>query len=255
MRHSYFVCFFFFFFLQESKVFFQDGINLIFYHGLSFCGNPWTCGRPLKVDTGVLRFVLELTEIRWLYRLLGIRKWMFWLDRFFDFIPAWILFISNFDCFYYDPLCNIFPGIYITLRVISLALCYNTKLWKCYKVRTVLSIVFGLFCMITVVCLYLFNKGEEIRYTAPVIGVTSMCALYVLPLVWKDKLLQMGDAVDQLPPELRDNCWFYRYHLTRKVLMYAYGLCIFVALFAFQAYGLILLLSGMYASVSTSHSS
>ena len=233
MCHSF--CESFSFFARIGSSIFQNGINLIFDHWLTFCGKPWRCDSQLKVDTDVLRFVLELTEIQWLYRLLGVRIWMFWLDRNVDVLVAFSLFTTYY--FPSDPRWE-FLGIYITLRVISLVLSYNAKLWKCYAVRTILSIVSGLYCIVTVAGLYLLNQSDEIRYTASVIGVMSTCALYVLPLAWAQKQIKLGDDVDQFPAELRDNCWFYRYQLIRKVLMFAYGLCIFVAFIAFQGYWL-----------------
>ena len=114
----------------------QEAINLIYI--------PYTWRNAWKVicqfsivDDGVVRFVWEMTERRWFYRYNYMRRVLYILDRFSD-IECTVLF-SLYCCYQSFPHWDVCLGIYIVLRLVSVALYSNTSLCECYAIRTVLA--------------------------------------------------------------------------------------------------------------------
>ena len=118
----------------------QQGERGLFYFIFSFCAMYmfpiiWTFPQLKFVDDDLTQFLPKLKSNFWFiwYHSLGTR--LILVDRYFDII-AIIQFVCYIQAsFYFQCLLVLFG--YSTLRLISIALYYNTNMCKCYAVRTV----------------------------------------------------------------------------------------------------------------------
>ena len=92
-----------------------------------------------------LDVLFEPKEDYWVYRYHVNRRFLLFIDRLFDiFVVA--LFISyHLKSIPHWPVCL---SICIVLRLISMALCSNTIMWKCYTVRTILPTILSILYVI-----------------------------------------------------------------------------------------------------------
>ena len=99
-------------------------------------------------------------------------------DRMYDFVAIFIFVgYCQTSAFHWE----VFLGIYVTLRLISFALYYDTKLWKCYAVRTVIPLIIsGLLCTVVLFVPSILTSGHGYIVIYP-IGMTvlylSICIL------------------------------------------------------------------------------
>ena len=186
-------------------IIFQKGIKRLF-----FC--CW-----LNVDLDIVRFVLELTKNKWLYRYHIIRRGLFVMDRIVD-MASTLIFVTVF--------CNSTPiwpdyvyprislGIYIVLRLISFALYSNTLPCKCYAVRTFISTVIS---SLSVMGITMATVQKDMTIT---IWITILfCETCIYPIVLAFRKLKFMDDPLQFLPEMKNNRWLIRYHEMRTYLM------------------------------------
>ena len=115
--------------------------------------------RKLKfVDDDPLQFLPEMKNNRWLIRYHKTRTYLMFLDRFLDIFAAFVNVIYYQDSVPHRHVCLV---SYITLRLISLALYYNTKLCECYAVRTVIPFISGLCCSVSLSIPGMLTPGKE----------------------------------------------------------------------------------------------
>ena len=180
-----------------------------------FC-NPWKVIFLLNiVNDDVVRFVWELTERRWFYRYHYLRRYLMLFDRLGD-IEYTVLF--SMYCYHSFPHWDVCLCIYVTLRLISFTVYSNTKLYKCYAVRTVLpTIISGLFCSAVawVPCIIAWNNDPLVLL--PICECLAWSAGYLVALVVAYRKLWIVD-LDVLF-ELRDDRWVYRYYSYKRFLM------------------------------------
>ena len=170
------------------------------------------------VSDDVLRFVWELTERRWFYRYLYMRRYLMIFDRWTDIEFCGLLVLYYRESFPYWGVCL---GIFVILHVISFALYSNTKFFKCYAVRTVLpTIISGLFCSATLHVPMILAWYGEALVILPVCDCLVRCAVYTVMLLKTYTQLKIDqlDAVDFVF-EPQEDCWMFRYHYNRKFLM------------------------------------
>ena len=201
--------------ITKCKIdFLQEAINLIYI--------PYTWRNAWKVifhfsivDDDVVRFVWDLPERRWLYRYHYMGKLLMMYDRFSDIEHA-VLF--SMYCFHLFPHWEVCLGIYAILRLISFMVYSNTKMYKCYAVRTVLpTIISGLFCSAVawVPCIIAWNNDPLVLL--PICECLAWSAGYLVALVVAYRKLWIVD-LDVLF-ELRDDRWVYRYYSYKRFLM------------------------------------
>ena len=105
-------------------------------------------GKLKFVDDDPLQFLLVMKNNRWLIRYHKSRTYLMFPDRSADICAVCL------NILYYlvsAPHRNVCLVSYIILRLISLALSYNTKLCECYAVRTVIPYISGLFCGVSLI--------------------------------------------------------------------------------------------------------
>ena len=119
------------------------------------------------------------------------------------------------------PTWNICLGIFITLRLVSFALYSNTKLFKCYAVRTVLStIISSLFCSVALVP-SIFAWHNDALVIFPVIECSLRYISYATVFVKVHrKLWSLDPDIVDFAVEPQEDCWVYRYYGNRRFLMY-----------------------------------
>ena len=131
---------------------------------IGFCGSyiypfVWTFRNLNFVDDDPLQFLLKMKNTRWLIAYHKRRTYLMFLDRFLDIWAACV------NVFYYQesaPYRDVCLGVYITLRLISLALYSNTKLCECYAVRTVIPLIIsGSFCNVALSIPMMLTPGKE----------------------------------------------------------------------------------------------
>ena len=104
------------------------------------------------------------------------------------------------------PHWDICLGIFITLRLISFSLYFNTKRFKCYAVRTVLAtIISGLFCSVALVP-SIFAWKNDALVILPVIECSLRCIASAIIFVKVYRKLWSLDIVD-FAVESRDDHW------------------------------------------------
>ena len=106
----------------------------------------WTFPQLEFVDDDLTQFPVEMKSNFWFDCYHGFGTRLILVDRYFDII-AIIQFV-----FFFQASVSFFVLFgYTTLRLISIALYYNTNMCKCYAVRTVVPwIISGLFCSIVI---------------------------------------------------------------------------------------------------------
>ena len=177
------------------------------------------------VDDDVARFVWEMTERKWLYRYHYMRRYLMLCDRFADVEYAGLFVLYYRESF---PQWDICLGIFITLRLMSFALYSNTKLFKCYAFRTVLStIISGVFCSVALVP-GIFAWHNDALVIFPIIECSLRCVAYttVFLKVYRKLWSLDSDIVDfAVEPHDDYDCWVYRYYGNRRFLMFWDRLC------------------------------
>ena len=98
--------------------------------------------KPWIVDLGDL---FELKADCWVHRYYSYRRFLMIHDRLSDIIVVGLFILYHLKSFSYWPVCLIFC---ISSRLICFALYSNTKIRKCYPIRTILPIILSLLCMI-----------------------------------------------------------------------------------------------------------
>ena len=181
-----------------------------------FC-SPWKVIFPLHiVDNDVVRFVWQLTERRWLYRYNYMRRSLMMFDRFGDVVYAGLFTLYYHDSFPHWATCL---AIYITLRLISLALYSNTKLCKCYAVRVVLSaITSSIICSVVAWAPWIIAWNNDATFFFPVCQSLAKFIVYVVILVQAYRKLWILD-LDVLS-EPKEDYKGYRYHINRRFLLF-----------------------------------
>ena len=100
----------------------------------------------LKVDQlDVVDFVFEPQVDCWMFRYHYNRRFLMLLDRVFDVGVVGLFIFYHLKSILHWPVSLV---VCIFSRVISFALYCNTKLWKCYAIRTVLPTVLSVICTI-----------------------------------------------------------------------------------------------------------
>ena len=132
-------------------------------------------------DRDVVEF--QTAGSHWLQRFHAMRRFLTYFDRIFD-----LLALALFTAYYRDSLPDrhICLGIYVTLRVISLALCYFTKLFKCYPIRTVLPAVVSLFCVPVLLVPDILNP--KFSFARTVVLITRFSIVYIGTIVGISRL-------------------------------------------------------------------
>ena len=130
------------------------------------------------MDDDPLKFLPEMKKNRWLIRYHKARTYLMFVDRFLDILAAYVNVIYYRDSAPYRHVCL---GVYITLRLISLARYYNTKLCECYAVRTVIPFISGLFCIVALFIPIMLTPGKEYPVYIGLIG--STLAYFLLSLL------------------------------------------------------------------------
>ena len=184
----------------------------------AFC-NPWKVIFPLNiVDNDVVRFVWELTERRWIYRYNYMRRCLMLFDRLGDLHYAGLFALYYIESFPHWGSCL---GIYVTLRLISFALYFNSKLGKCYVVRIVLStITSSLICGVVAwaPCIIPWNDDALVFFS--VCESLAKFIVYVVILMEAYRKLWLDDAdFANFLFNLKEDCWVYRYYGNRSFLM------------------------------------
>ena len=132
---------------------------IIVFCSCYICVIVWVFRKLKFVDDDPLQFLPEIKNNRWLIRYRKTRTYLMFVDRLLDIFAAYI------NVFYYDvsaPYRHVCLGVYITLRLISLALYSNTKLCECYAVRTVIPLIIsGLFCSVSLSIPDVLTPGAE----------------------------------------------------------------------------------------------
>ena len=131
-----------------------------------------------------------------------------------------IVCAALFSMYYHHsfPHWDVCFGIYIVLRLISLALCYNTKLCECYAFRTVFPTLissFGCSTVAWVPCIIAWNKDPLVLL--PVCQSLAWCVGHAVSLVQTYRKLWMVDL--DILFELKEDCWVYRYYSYKRFLM------------------------------------
>ena len=182
--------------------------------------NPWRVISHLSsVDDDVIRFIWEMTENRWCYRYHSMKRFLLIFDRIID-----IAFVGLFVLYY----CELFPHwplclyVYVFCRVISFVLYSNTKVFKCYAVRTVLSTIFsGLLCSLALWVPMILAWSGQALVIVPVCYLLVMCAAYVLVFMETYRKLKIVNGEDfDFVFELEDDRWLYRYYGMRRLMMF-----------------------------------
>ena len=167
------------------------------------------------VNDDVVRFVWELTERRWFYRYPYMRRNKMIYDGLGD-----IVCVALFSMYHHHPFprWDVCLGIYIILRLISLALCYNTELCECYAVRIVLStIISSTACNIVawVPCIIAWHNDPLVLL--PICECLAWSVGHAVSLVQTYRKLWIVDVDDLF--EVKEDCWVYRYYSYRRFLM------------------------------------
>ena len=132
---------------------------MILFCTFYICPIVWTFRKLKFVDDDPLQFLPEMKNNRWLIRYHKKRIILMFLDRFVD---MWAVCFNIGYYLHSAPHRHVCLVSYITLRLISLALSYNTKLCECYAVRTVIPwIISGLFCGVSLFIPYMLTPGNE----------------------------------------------------------------------------------------------
>ena len=180
-----------------------------------FC-NPWKVIFLLNiVNDDVVRFVWELTERRWFYRYHYMRRYLMLFDRLGD-IEYTVLFLMY--CYHSFPHWEVCLCIYIILRLISFTVYSNTKLYKCYAVRTVLPTIISSFACCTAAwlpCIIAWNKDSLVILL--ICECLSRSIMYVVVLVQAYRKLWTLDL--DVVFELKEDRWVYRYYGNRRFLI------------------------------------
>ena len=135
-------------------------------------------------------------------------------DRFGDIEYA-VLF--SMYCHHSFPNWEVCLCIYIILRLISFTVYSNTKLYKCYAVRTVLpTIISGVFCspVAWVPCIVTWNNDPLVLLPFCECLVWSVGYLVALVVAYRKLWIVDLDVLF----ELRDDRWVYRYYSYKRFL-------------------------------------
>ena len=127
-----------------------------------------------NVDLDVL---FELKEDCWVYRYYGNRTFLIVYDRIFDILMFGVFIFYHLKSIPHWPVCLL---ICILYRLISFALYSNTKIRKCYAVRTVLPTILSVLCMIALWAPFILVWINETFVFVPFCLCLAMSLLYVL---------------------------------------------------------------------------
>ena len=128
-------------------IFFQEGINLLHlpFTWRNFIRSPWrVLSASIIVDETVFRLVLSITHDVWLYRYHYMSRWLIRLDRGID-LGAVVFFVFLYHS-ESAPHWEVYLYVYITLRLVTIALCCATNLCERYLVRTMVLHAASGFC-------------------------------------------------------------------------------------------------------------
>ena len=181
--------------------------------------DPWRVIFLLNiVDDDVLRFVWEMTKRKWFYRYHYMRRYLMIFDRLAEIEYAGVFILYYHESFPHWGVCL---WIYITLRLISFALYSNTKLFKCYGIRTVLpTIISGVFCSVSIWVPCIIVWSNEAIVILPVCDCLVRCTVYTVVLINTYRQLYIVDLdITDFIFELKEDCWVYRYHVNRRFTM------------------------------------
>ena len=135
----------------------------------------WVLKEIKLVEKDVVGF--QIVENHWLHRYQAMRRVLFISDRFFDIFAVLCFIMFYLGSVPYWPVCL---GIYIALRVVSLVLCCNTKLWKCYAIRTVLPAILSVFCVALVMTPVTLSHRSPLA--AAIVAILVATTFYITQL-------------------------------------------------------------------------
>ena len=184
----------------------------------AFC-NPWRVIFLLNiVNDDVLHFVWEMTKRKWFYRYHYMRRYLMIFDRLAEIEYAGLFVLYYRESFPHWDICL---GIYIALRLISFAMYSNTKLFRCYAVRTVLpTIISGVFCSVTIWVPCILAWNNEALVIVPVCDCLVRCTVYIVVLINTYRQLYIVDLdITDYIFEIKEDRWVYRYHVNRRFTM------------------------------------
>ena len=166
-----------------------------------------------QADTDVLLFLFDITRNVWMYKFYCTRRWLIVVDRMGDMVEV-ALFVVYYSKSY--PYWEVHLGVYVFLRLVSLALCYDTDRWECYAVRMVLALIIsGLLCDVPIFVLMILELPEFTLVAFPLI----LCVLFIgLYIVWYSHLNRCH-FIFEFEYDPFQKRWFNMFTNTRKSAM------------------------------------
>ena len=116
-------------------------------------------------------------EDRWVYRYHVNRKLLMFLDRVFDILAFGLFILYYLKSIPYWPVCFV---ICILSRLISSALYSNTKIQKCYAVRTILPTILSILYVIVLWTLSVLACINKTLVILPFCMLFAMIGSYIL---------------------------------------------------------------------------